>query len=182
MVNKEEKVKLLGMFHTLGNQLEDKSISFRRLAFKPESVAYPKLTILNFLEAKTGQKYIYSAYDDKYFVTGIENWKTIAEKDLLNIQKYIQPTLDCDKYARMFQVKSSIIYGLNSCGMANAECIKSDGSKVKHAFNSIITLDSGSMNLYIYEPQTDCFKIFEKGNTVLDNPKWNYGNISWISL
>jgi hypothetical protein len=178
----EEKDKILSMFHYLGNQLEDRSISFRRMAFKPKTISYPKHTILGFLEGVIGKQNIYSVYDDSYHITSIENWKTIADNDLLNLQKYIQPTLDCDKYARMFQAKSSIIYGLNSCGTATAVCIKSDGTTVKHAFNSIITEDNGVLHLYIYEPQTDCFKLFKRGDTILDNPKWNYGNISWILL
>ncbi len=175
----DEKAKLLSIFHTFGNQLEDKSITFRRMAFQPSKTKYNKETILNFLKVQTGQSNIYSMFDDDYYITSIENWKTIAEKDLLNLQKYLQPTLDCDKYARMFQIKVSIIYGLNSCATATGNCIKEDGSTVRHAFNFILAQSNGILNAYIYEPQTDAFKLFKKGDTILDNPKWNY-NIDWL--
>jgi len=177
-----EKQKILSIYHTFGNQLEDKSIAFRRMAFKPNRTKYSKITILNFLKDKTGQKNIYSMFDDDYYITSIENWKLIAEKDLLNLQKYMQPTLDCDKYTRMFQAKTSIIYGLNSCGTATADCVKEDGSLVPHAFNFIISQDNGILNAYVLETQTDNFKLFKKGDTILSNPRWNYGTIKWITM
>ena len=179
----EDKAKLLKIFHKFGCKLEDDAIKFKRMSFKPKTTAYSKLTVLNFLRSITEQQNIYSMYDSEYYLTSIENWKTIAKEDLLNLQKYMQPTLDCDKYARMFQAKSSITYGLNSCSMATAKCIdEKSGGLIAHAFNLIITVEEGVFHAYVYEPQTDCFKEYKKGDTILDNPQWNYGNLSWVSL
>ena len=118
-----------------------------------------------------------SLYDEKYSTTDWNTWEWIKDLDLLDTLQYYSDTFDCDNFSYAFASRASTFYLLNSCGVATG-WIYDPITKQKlfrHAFNLIITQDNGMLKLILYEPQTDEFKIWEKGkDNILPTLNWLY--------
>ena len=184
MATEEKQVNIL--YHKLGHQLLDKGIWFSRNAYKLNPIVFTRFQILTFLNQQTGIPINnLSLADNRFYVESWGKWGQIIDFDLLDQQKYLDDTRDCDNYALMFTARASLIYGLNSAPTAfgNVLDAKTGNFITRHGFNLIIAHDNGLLKLYLYEPQTDDSVLWSKDTTynTLQNLNWIY-RPDWILM
>lgn len=166
------------MYQKLGGQLVDKGMWFSRNAYKLSPEIFTRAEVFTFLNQQTGiPTSSISLADEKFFIENWEKWGNIIEFDLLNFQQYMSDYRDCDNYAFSFAARSSMIYGLNSCGVAFGNIYDSVTGKFlfRHAFNMILTRIDKTLRLYLYEPQTDQSCLWQAGkDNILEGLNWKY--------
>lgn len=173
------------MYQKLGGVLIDKGILFSRTAYKLNPKVFTRVEILSFLQDQTGIPLSsLSVADEKIYAESWEKWGNIIDYDLLNQQQYLEDKKDCDNFALLFSARSSLIYGLNSCGTAFGSIHDPVTKQLigYHAFNLIITQQDGELKLRLYEPMADTSALWVKGqDNSLQYPGWLY-RPQWILL
>jgi len=179
----DEIQKINQMFCRLGLTLINKGFEITRSSAKVNRSSYSSSLIKNFLKDQTGIPLSsISLADEKYYLTDLEKVKEIIEMDWTNTFKYAVDNWDCDNFAMLFSAEAGNLYGLNSflTAFGNVYDAKTGQFVVRHAFNLILTQDSGILNLYLFEPQTDSIILWKKGqDNILQNPNWKYVG-DWI--
>jgi len=95
--------------------------------------------------------------DGKYKLVSLDTWKKIIRSDTLNLtKKWHRDVFDCDDFAIVFKAHVSEFYEINSVGVALGRIydVKTNKYVGCHAYNLIVA-KNGSIELYVYEPQTD---------------------------
>lgn len=181
----DDIVKLNIIAHKFGQQLLDAGIKFIRIAYKLNPKVFTRAEILTFLIDQTSiPASSLSVADEKIYVESWTKWGNIIDFDLINQQIYQPDFFDCDNYSFSYASRASMIYGLNSCGVAFGSIHNPITKQLigYHAFNLIITHEEGILKLYLYEPMTDSSTLWIKGqDNSLQNPGWIY-KPNWIIL
>ena len=95
--------------------------------------------------------------DGRYKLVSLDTWKKIIQSDTLNLtKKWHRDVFDCDDFAIVFKAHVSEFYEINSVGVALGRIydVKTNKYVGCHAYNLIVA-KNGSIELYVYEPQTD---------------------------
>ncbi len=174
----EDTEKQLGIFHRFGHQLIEQGIQFIKKAYKLSPKVFTRTEVLNFLSQETGiPTSSISLADEKYYVESWAKWEKILDYDLVDKQQYLSDRFDCDNFSFAYSALATLNYNLNSCGVGFGNIYDSDTKTYmfRHAFNLIITHDNGVLKLNLYEPQTDEFALWQKGNNnILPILGWEY--------
>lgn len=180
-----EITKLNKTAHKFGHFLLDNAISWIRSAYKLRPKEFSRTTISGFLadqlELPTSTL---SLADEKFFVETWAKWREIIDYDLLDQQEYLRDTFDCDGFASNYSARANLLYRLNTCGLSYGNIYDAKTGKFlfRHAFNIIITHESGVLKLYLYEPQTDEAVLWIKGqNNALQRMGWIY-RPDWVLM
>jgi len=175
--------KVNTMFHKFGHQLLDRGIKFIKTAYKLKPKVFTRPEILAFLNGQTGiPNSSISLADMKYHVETWAKWGQIIDLDLIDTQKYLTDVMDCDNFAMAYAARASMVYGLNTCGIAYGNIYDLTGKFIgRHAFNLIVTHEKGVLKLYCYEPMDDNSNQVIKGQKIILIHGWEY-RPDWILM
>ena len=120
-----------------------------------------------------------SAFDRKYYITGLSDWNNIIKHDFIDVKKYFADKFDCDDFTFLFSARAAYLYHLNSCGSVQGDVLdpQTGVKKFGHLFNIIVTPEE----CYLLEPQTDELIKIERGKKLINKrgdwlyvPKWGF--------
>lgn len=181
----QEREQINNLYHKLGHQLIDKGIWFARNAYKLNPKVFTRGEVITFLadQLKLPLSTL-SLADEKYHIESWGKWGMIIDFDLINQQIYLADVFDCDNFASVYSARASLIYGLNSCGLAYGNIYDPITKKYlfRHAFNLIVACENRMLKLYLYEPQTDEAMEWRKGQeNALPRLQWIY-KPDWVLM
>ena len=167
----------LSLYQTLGSNLISKGKWFLNKATFVNKWYYSSKIISKYILEVTG--ITPALYDERYYTTDIETWKTIIKNDWTNKKKWIADTFDCDNFAGSFTAYCADIYGLNSAGRFTVELLDPETNAHIGYHRAVIIIDK-KLDCYLLESQSDEMVKIEKGiMPMIDN--WKY-KCNYISL
>lgn len=178
MLTKEQKINKIGK--QIGLALFNAGVKMINSCydFTPRAVLSSDLQDL--LKTKTGltQPGTVSCPDGKYYIVPWETWEWIKDLTLIDQVIYYTDKRDCDNFAFAFASLGSLLFLLNSCGVAFGRVYTDDGKLAGyHAFNVIAVDKDGKLDFVIYEPMNDNWAYLTGNSTRLAHG-WTY-HIDW---
>jgi len=97
------------------------------------------------------------ASDSEVYYCSLDAWRKIIKADLVDRIFYQEEKFDCDNFALVFSSFMSLLYGLNSAGIATGIMRDAKTKEIigGHAYNILVADVDGEVKLFVYEPQND---------------------------
>jgi hypothetical protein len=143
------------------------AIGLAQNVFKFTYSPHTRVEITNFLSFQTGiPASTISLADTGYYTIEWSDWLKFINSNITDkMKKYAEDVYDCDNFAFWFHTFSNLCMSINTGGVGFGGIYDPTTNKLLfgHAFNLIVATENGVMKLYLYEPQTKMFKVWEKG-------------------
>ncbi|UCG55014.1 MAG: hypothetical protein JSV32_02010 [Dehalococcoidia bacterium] len=147
-----------------------------RNCFKVKATQYPRDSLKALLQTQGYDKVGQLSFSDlKYYVANWQDWQKIIKYEWVNKREYYSDRFDCDNFAFYFAANVAYMFNLNSAGVAYGSIYNKDTGKYinRHAFNMIVAIYEGKLQLIAYEPKKDYSTLVLKGQKIIMG-NWEY--------
>ena len=159
-----EQKKQIKLYKYLGAMLIEKGQWFLKKSF---NVKFARIITGNELKNFLNGLGVENAYcsDNKYYIVDWKVMRSIIKYDWTDRKKYLVDRRDCDDFANAFKSNLSVIYGINSIGLArNVKVhIISENRDVWHRCNLILATEDNALKAFVFEAQSDGYQQLTKG-------------------